>query len=119
MSASTDLRALLLADATLVGLVSQRISADRIEQNAIRPFVVFARTAHARDKTLDGTVVSDMSTFDVQVWADTRAACESVAEAIRRVIEAADMDVANSADLSDPDLDWEGESLTVDWWQDV
>lgn len=119
MSARTDLRALLLADAALVGLVSQRISADRIEQNAVRPFVVFARTAHARDKTLDGTVVSDMSTFDVQVWADTRAACERVSEAIQLAIEGADMDVSNGSDLSDPDLDWEGESLTVDWWQDV
>lgn len=116
MSAHTDLRALLLADSVVASLVGTRISADRIEQNATRPFVAYRRTSHVREKTLDGTVVSDMSTFDVQVWADTRAACQAVAEAIQRVIEAADQDVATREDLSDADLDFEGESITVDWW---
>lgn len=119
MSTHTDLRALLLADPVIASLIGTRISADRVEQAFVRPFVVYRRAARVREKTLNGTVVSDLHTFDVQVWADTRASCQAVAEAIQRVIEAANHDASNSEDISDPDLGLQAESITVEWWADV
>ena len=48
MSAETDLRTLLLADAPTFALVGQAISANRMEQGVGRPFIVFNRAATLR-----------------------------------------------------------------------
>ena len=118
MSAVTDLRALLLADAAVAALVGTRISADRITQGAGRPFIVFARTDTKRDKTLDGSVVSVLVSFDVQCWADTRLVADQVADAVQAAIERADQDISSRSSVYEDDLDFEGESLAVDWWDE-
>lgn len=117
MSTETDLRALLLAAAPVTALVGQRIAADRIEQGAARPFIVFTRTATERTRTLDGVVRAVQVTLELQCWADTRASAEAVAEAAQTAIEAAYQTVANRSAGYDADLDLEAALLTVSWWE--
>lgn len=117
MSAETELRTLLLADAPTAALVSTRVSADRIEQGAARPFIVFTRSATVREKTLSGAVLGVLATLTVQCWADTRVAAEAVADAAQTAIEAAYHTVSNREAASDPDLDLEAAVLTVEWWE--
>lgn len=117
MSAETDLRTLLLADAPTAALVAARISADRIEQGAARPFIVFTRTATLRDKTLSGQVAGVLVTLSVQCWADTRVTAEAVADAVQTAIEAVFHTVSNRDGGYDPDLDLEAAVLTVEWWE--
>lgn len=116
MSMESDLRALLVAYAPLAALVSTRIAADRIEQGAIRPFVVYTRTGTEPVQTLDGTLHASKSTFDVQCWADTRAAAEAAADAIQAALVADFRAIVGRASGYDADLDLEATVISVDWW---
>lgn len=117
MSIESDLRALLLADAAVAALVGTRIAADRIEQGAARPFIVFTRTATERTKGLNGVVHGVQATLDVQCWADTRAQSEAVAEAAQSAIEQALQTIANRSAGYDAELDLEAALLSVVWWE--
>ena len=117
MSAESDLRALLVAAPAITALVGTRIAADRIEQGAARPFIVFTRTATERTKGLDGTVHGVQAKFSLQCWADTRAAAEAVAEAVQTAIEAAFHTVADRSSAYEPELDLEAATLAIDWWE--
>lgn len=117
MSAETDLRALLLAAPAVTTLVAQRIAADRIEQGAARPFVVFTRTGTERTKGLDGTAHGVQVTFSLQCWADTRLAAEATADAVEAVLEAAFHTVADRNTGYDPDLDLEAATFVIQWWE--
>ena len=119
MSLETDLRALLVAAGSVTALVGTRISADRIEQGAARPFIVFARTETPAEpaRALNGTVHGgERAVFELQVWADTRLAADAAAAAVTTVLEAANQLVTNRTATSDGDLDLEATVLTVDWW---
>jgi len=118
MSFESDLHALLLASPAVTALVGNRIAADRIEQGAARPFVIYTRSATDRTRTLAGGLVSARATFDVQCWADTRLAAEAVAEAVTGAIEAASQVVNTQESAYDGDLDLEAAMLSVDWWPD-
>jgi hypothetical protein len=117
MTAETDLRALLIASSAVTTLVGQRIAVDRIEQGAARPFIVFTRNGTERTKGLDGTVHGVLVTFGVQCWADTRAAAESVAEAVQTALESAYHNVGDRSSAYDSDLDLEASTFTVGWWE--
>lgn len=116
MSMESDLRALLVAYAPLTALVSTRIAADRIEQGAIRPFVVYTRTATEPVQSLDGAVHANKATFDVQCWADTRTSAEQVADAIQAALVADARAIVGRASGYDADLDLEATVISVDWW---
>ena len=117
MSAETDLRTLLLATGAVTALVGTRISADRIEQGAARPFIVFARSGTDRLVGLDGTLHGVRVTLDIQCWADTRVNAEAVASAIELAIESVHQFVTARTGDYDPELDLEASLLTVDWWE--
>jgi hypothetical protein len=117
MSAETDLRALLVGASAITALVGQRIAADRIEQGAARPFIVFTRTGTERSRCLDGTISAVKATFELQVWADTRLAADAVADAIETVIETDQQFVLGRSTGYDGELDLEASILTIDWWQ--
>lgn len=117
MSAETQLRALLIADPAVAALVGDRVSADRIEQGASRPFVVFVRTATDRVRGLDGTLHGVKATFDVQVWADTRQAATDVSDAVQDALETDYHYVITRDSGADADLDIEMSSLVVDFWE--
>lgn len=116
MSMESDLRALLVAYAPLTALVSTRIAADRIEQGAARPFVVYTRTGTEPVQTLDGTLHASKATFDVQCWADTRTAAEAVADAIQAALVADARAIVGRASGYDADLDLEATVISIDWW---
>lgn len=116
MSLDTDLRAGLAGDAGVSALVGARISSDRIEQGTIRPFITFSRAATEYQTTLDGTVVAERATFDVQVWADTRLSAEAVSSAIKTYLDANQRQVLSRASGYDPELDLEASILSVEWW---
>jgi hypothetical protein len=116
MSFESDLRTLLLAAPAVTALVSTRIAADRIEQGAIRPFIVFTRSATERSQTLNGGVESVRATFDVQCWADTRQAADAVADAVVAALVAANQVVITQDAAYDAELDLEASVLSVDWW---
>ena len=118
MSAETDLRALLVATAGVTTLVGTRIAADRIEQGAARPFVVFTRAGSEPLQCLDGSVLKTLVTLDVQCWADTRASAEAVADAVTAAVRGVlTQTVIARAASYEPDLDLEAAVLTVQWWE--
>lgn len=117
MSAESDLRALLVATSAVTALVGQRIAADRIEQGAARPFVVFTRTGSAPLTGIDGTVYKTLVSLDVQCWADTRLNAEAVADAASAAIRSANQGVSGRSAGYDPELDLEAALLTVEWWE--
>ncbi len=116
MSLDTDLRAALAGNAGVSALVSTRISSDRAEQGATRPFVVFSRVATEYQHGLDGSVLGERVTFDVQCWADTRASAEAVANAVSAVFSANQRPILGRASGYDSELDLEATLLTVEWW---
>lgn len=117
MSAEIQLRALLVASAPVTALVGTRVSADRAEQGAIMPFVVFARTSTQPVQFLDGSVPLSQASIDVQCWAKTRAGADALADvvttAIRGVIR---QTVPGRSAVYDSDLDVHGTILNVNWW---
>jgi Protein of unknown function (DUF3168) len=118
MSAETALRALLVADAPTAALVSTRVTADRIEQGAARPFVVFTRTASEPIQLLDGTVLKTRASLEVQCWADTRVSAEAVADAVTTAVRGVTSQaVSNRSGAYDADLDLECSILNVEWWE--
>lgn len=116
MSAETALRALLAADSATAALVSTRIAADRIEQGATRPFVVFTRVATENEYGLNGTLHAAKCVFDVQCWGDTRVSVQAVADAVQAALEADYRAVTARANGYDGELDLEAVTLSVDWW---
>lgn len=124
MSAETELHALLKADAGVRGALgaadvaaaARRISADRAEQDAGKPFVVFVRTATEDFEGLDGTVFDSKVTLELQCWGDKRTAVDALADACQTAIRGADQAVLGRTSGFDPELDMEATVLTVEWW---
>ena len=118
MSAETALRALLVADGATAALVGARVSADRMEQGAARPFVVFARTASLPVTTIGGTVLKTQASIDVQCWADTRAGADALADAVTAAVRGViSQTVPGRSGVYDSDLDMHGTILNVNWWE--
>lgn len=117
MSAETELRALLVADSAVAALVGTRVSADRAEQGAAMPFVVFGRTSTQPVQCLDGSVLLSAVSIDVQCWANTRAGADALADAVTAAIRGVpQQSVPGRAGVYDTDLDAHGTVLNVNWW---
>lgn len=117
MSARADLQALLAATTAVTALVGDRIAADRIEQTDARPFIVYTTTATNRTRGLDGTLHGVQTSFELQVWADTRLQADAVGDAVQAAVETAQHFVTNRASGYDADLDLEASILSIDWWE--
>lgn len=118
MSAEIALRAALMAHAPLVALVGSRVASDRAEEGWPRPLVVYSRTGSENHATLDNQTLASTVFFELQVWADTRASAEAVADACQAAIEAAGEAVTVRASGYDPDLDTEAVVMNVEWWSE-
>ena len=117
MSAETDLRALLLATPAVTDLVGSRVAADRIEQGAARPFIVFTRTGTQRERTLTGQLIASNVALSVQCWADTRLVAEAVADAVDTALATQYQYAGDRSTGYDPELDLECAILPVEWWE--
>lgn len=121
MSAEADLRTDLLAHAPLAALVGTRVSVDKIEQGAARPFIVYTRQATESTYTIDNVLHAQRITFELQCWADTRASAEAVADATAAALAASTREpngipVEDRSSAYDPDTDLEAVRLVIDWW---
>ena len=116
MSFESDLKALLLADGPLVAKVVDRVSADRIEQGAGKPFIVYSRVSTEYELTLMGDAAATKAVFEVQVWGDTRLAVEAAADDVARVFLADARALTGRSSGYDAELDLEATILTVEWW---
>jgi hypothetical protein len=116
MSFESDLKTLLLADGSLVAKVVDRVSSDRIEQGAGKPFVVFSRVSTEYAETLLGAALATKAVFEIQVRGDTRLAVEAVSDDIERVLLAGSRAVTGRSSGYDAELDLEATIITVEWW---
>lgn len=127
MSAETDLRAELLAHAPLMALVGgapNRIAFDKVPQGIARPFVVMVRQETETITTLDGVKHGGRVTFSIQCWGDTRAQAEETADAVEAALAASTREpmgipIEDRASATEPEIDLEAVTLTVDWWDGV
>lgn len=121
MSAELELVTLARADAGVGALVgvgpAARISADRIQQGAARPFVVYTRTATEPFTSLSGEVFETKVSLDIQCWADTREQAEQLGDALQTAIRGAGQTVVARSGGYEPDLDLEVAILAVEWWE--
>lgn len=116
MSFETELKALLLADSGIIAKVVDRVSADRIEQGALKPFVIFTRVSTEQNLGLTGASLASKGVFEVQCWGDTRVAVEALADDVERVFLADARAVTGRSSGYDAELDLEATIITVDWW---
>lgn len=79
MSASVALRARLIADATISGLVGNRIYPGRAPQKPTMPYLVYHRISTIRESTLD---VGNAKVPEVRMQVDVIAATQAVVEEI-------------------------------------
>lgn len=118
MSAEADLHALLLTSPAVAALVGNRIAADRMEQGAGRPFVVFSRTGTVPYETLDKQLLASLVSIEVQCWADTRLQADAVADAVAAAVRATSTQtVSQRSGAYDGDLDLQATVLAVEWWE--
>lgn len=118
MSAETSLQALLLADAGVVALVGNRVAADRIAEGSTRPFVVYSRTASEPVGDISGIVYRTLVTLEVMCWGNTRLQADAVADAVTAAVRGVlTQSVVGRESVHDPEIDLEGCTLIVAWWE--
>lgn len=115
MSAETEFRALLVADAALTALVSTRIAQNGVPQGAVFPLVVFT-ASHNPTYGLDNTLLDDEVTFNVQCWAATALQADAVADAVDAALAGSSGIVTERASAYDQDLGADCTVLTIQWW---
>lgn len=117
MSAESELRAALVADTTLLGLVpATRISIDAVAQGLTRPYIAFSKQATEVVYGLDGLAQARRTTIDVQVIGSSRSNAIAVRERVEAVLAAIGVPAENVSAGYDPDNDLEAEVVTIDWW---
>lgn len=118
MSATTELRTLLLAAPAVTTLVGQRVRATRAEENDARPFIVITRTDTEHDIGLDGSRGGTKHVLQVECVADTRRAAEEISDAVLDACIADQRHVTGPAAADEVPRGIEIDVLTVDWWDD-
>lgn len=119
MSIETDFRGTLATYLPLTALVADRIAQDAVPEGAAGPLVVFAVRRQPL-QALDGAVLANACTFDVQCWAATAALAAQVADAVVAAVATAPATVGagieQRATTHDPELGLDGVQLSVTWW---
>lgn len=118
MSATTELRTLLLAAPAVTALVGQRVRVTRAEETDERPFVVITRTDTEHDIGLDGSIGATKHVLQVECVADSRLAAEQISDAVQAACIADQRHVAGPVAADDLPRGIEIDVLTVDWWDD-
>lgn len=123
MSVESDLVASLLAYAPLAALIGTRLSPDKVLDKTARPFIVYTVRREPLH-TLDNVRRSTLYEFNLQVWADTRASADDVADALEAALAASALEeggipVDERQTISEPDLDFEGNEVSFTLWRDT
>lgn len=80
------LRAKLLADGTVSGLVSTRIYPRRMQQDVTLPAIVYHKVGGDDETYLSGLVGCVHQRFQLESWAATKIAADALAIAIRNAL---------------------------------
>ena len=88
MSVESDLKARLVADATVDGLVDGRIYPGALPQNPTYPAVSYFRVSATRLYNLKGTASRVTARFQIDCWAATHITARALADAIRASLHA-------------------------------
>lgn len=99
MSAADDLRAALLAHAPLTALVGQRVRQDMADEGDEYPLVVFKQSRKESIRGLDGSLHARVDDFQVESWAETRAAAAELHDLVEEALIEADIE----CDPADPE----------------
>jgi len=124
MSVESDIRTALLANAPLAAIFGTRLAPDKIVQGAARPYIVYI-VQREPIYTLDGTVRSTLYKFRYQVWDDTRAGCETAADALEvaltaaTTIEPGGIPIDSRETINEHELDLEGAEIAFEHWRDT
>ena len=94
-----SVRTYLLADATIEGLIDDRIYPDIVEQNATLPAVAVSKTSTTHDHTLSNLAGLAHVRLSFDCYADSRNVANQVAEAIRASGIVAVKGVTNGTDI--------------------
>lgn len=84
---STVLRAALVANATVAGLLGTKIYPLAADTDASLPWVTWRRSANRRQPTLSGPMGVPIVTIEYTVFAATYESARTVADAIRQVLD--------------------------------
>lgn len=96
MSIASDLRAFLLEDSTLAGLVSERIYPDVLPQNPTLPAITFGWAGGMRFHHLTGASGLSGPRIQFDCWATTYLGAEAVYEALRLALDGFQGDIGGS-----------------------
>lgn len=99
MSAAADIRAALLAHAPLVALVASRVRQDYGDDADAYPFVVVRQVGNNPIRGLNGELHAREETFQIESWAETRAAAMQLHALVEAALLADDVE----CDPADPD----------------
>lgn len=88
MSIVGDLTTYLRASTAITSIVSTRIHHNVVPQDATRPYIWFRRTSENEELTLDGVGELVETDFDLECWAETDSATDSLANAVKTRLHA-------------------------------
>lgn len=83
MSIETALRRLLIRDGEVYALVAERVYLLRLPQKPVYPAIVYWRVNTGQEMAHDGPVDLAMTRFQFDMYGETFAAVQAVAEAVR------------------------------------
>lgn len=82
-----DLRTFLIADATITGLVVQRVYPNALPQNPTYPAITYNQVSGVRVRNLKGPSGTAQPRISINAWASTYLGARSLADAIRQRID--------------------------------
>ena len=122
MSAESDLRADLIADAALLaGLgtvdgitAAKRICIDAVSQDFPRPYIVFSKQNTVDELGSDNTLLAELAIIDIQCVGTTRSNAISIRDLVRAALRAAGTPSDRGSAGFDAENGLEVEVVTVD-----
>ena len=80
-------RAILIADETVLGLVSSRIYPMKLPQGPTMPAITYSRISGPRIETMAGPSGMAFPRVQVDSWASTYAGVKALADAVRKALD--------------------------------
>lgn len=117
MTTGETLRATLLAYAPLAALVQARVRFDIGEVGDEYPFVICRQIANEPVRGIDGSLHARRESFQVESWAETRAAASATHAQVEAALDAAELfPEPADPDSLDPEIGARAGVWTVDIW---
>lgn len=83
MTIETELRSFVIADATVTGLIGDRMYPVRAPQAPVKPYITYQRVSGQRLHDLDGALGWARPRFQLDCWATTYLGALTLAGAVR------------------------------------